>query len=308
MTARTHELAHRVYFDEAFTRPASEHVRKMREMLAGVKYDTIVGTGLSGTVFVAQVAGPLRKKFAILRKPDDKSTHSGNRLEGRLGKSYVIADDFISSGSTITRIVEFMADRHPEVKFMGVYSYQGAGFQSPTALRSAEGLDFREFAIGPKFGPLTKEQSEASYSHREIREPLDGWDEETEARLYKRRTEENEAYRMNRMFDLVAAGKTLPNDFKICDCGCKKYSSESRQRVTADYNMWSLDDLRRDYPEWYTPKPKIHPKAFYSPAGSPDARSLEDWIRDNPRTEGPRLTEYAQQVMSRAYPPMFTAW
>ena len=42
------------YFDRALTETNGELVETMRHNLKGVKYDTIVGTGLSGTIFVAR--------------------------------------------------------------------------------------------------------------------------------------------------------------------------------------------------------------------------------------------------------------
>lgn len=93
------------YFDRAVDETA-EVVKEARERLKGVKFDTFVATGLSGAVMAPVLARAMRKKFLVLRKPDDLSTHSSTRAVGRLGKRWVFLDDFVSSGATRQRVMD----------------------------------------------------------------------------------------------------------------------------------------------------------------------------------------------------------
>ena len=60
-------------------------------------------TGISGMAIGFSVADILDIPFAVIRKPNDGS-HSSRRVEGYMNSKYVILDDFISSGDTITTI------------------------------------------------------------------------------------------------------------------------------------------------------------------------------------------------------------
>lgn len=78
---------------------------RAREALRGVKYDTMVCMGTSGTSLVPWLARRLRKYFVIVRK-DGESSHASSRLNGMLGARYVLVDDFVETGSTLRRMVE----------------------------------------------------------------------------------------------------------------------------------------------------------------------------------------------------------
>lgn len=112
------------YFDAALTSSNRDLTEIMRTHLKGVRYDTIIGTGLSGTIFTARVAPALHKNFAIVRKADDRSTHSDARIEGKVGERFVFADDFVLSGITMKHVLTMMDRFHPDSAFMGVYEYQ----------------------------------------------------------------------------------------------------------------------------------------------------------------------------------------
>lgn len=73
------------------------------EELRDVDYDTLVGTGMSGTLVVPIVARALNKYFAIVRKPNVRS-HAGTDVEGKIGKRWVFLDDCVASGETRKRV------------------------------------------------------------------------------------------------------------------------------------------------------------------------------------------------------------
>src|SRR5699024_2137307 len=96
------------------------------EELKGVEFDTLVGTGLSGTIAVVQLARQLGKHYLVVRKPNDGS-HSYQDVEGVLGKRWLFVDDLISSGSTLSRVywtVSKISHYHEfPTEFVGVFLY-----------------------------------------------------------------------------------------------------------------------------------------------------------------------------------------
>jgi orotate phosphoribosyltransferase-like protein len=79
-------------------------VKRARVELENTDYDTLVGTGLSGTLVVPVLARELGKFWLIARKPNDGS-HSMYRAEGQLGARWVFVDDQIDSGETRDRVI-----------------------------------------------------------------------------------------------------------------------------------------------------------------------------------------------------------
>lgn len=170
------------YFDKALCGTNAELIEAMRLKTKGVEYDTIIGTGLSGTIFTARVAPGLRKKFAIVRKDGDGS-HSGIRVEGQVGKRWIFADDFICGGGTMKRVLNMMKKKHPEAVFVGCYQYERdevGRFQDPDLLAQIYGSWVTELSIGCKLGPRTRAQMlEAEpwllESDIVLKRPLEGW-------------------------------------------------------------------------------------------------------------------------------------
>lgn len=66
-------------------------------------FSTIVFSGMSGALYAPLLAYKLKKYICGVRKKGEKS-HSIYTLEGRLGKDYIICDDFSSTFSTIDYI------------------------------------------------------------------------------------------------------------------------------------------------------------------------------------------------------------
>lgn len=121
------------YMDGAWD-PARVARNMARELnREGVDYDTIVGTGLSGTVIVPQLARILDKYALIVRKPNDGS-HSRLPAEGKLGERWLFVDDFIYTGTTRTRVIdavtELAAKRDYKTEYVGAYLYENAELEA----------------------------------------------------------------------------------------------------------------------------------------------------------------------------------
>ncbi|SRR5258706_5006043 len=125
--------AHSNYFGRAFG-DIEDIAHEMGNVLKGIEYDTMVGTGLSGTLVVPTLARTFGKHWAIVRK--EKSPHASGMIEGDIGQSWLFVDDFISSGATFQRVQDVIKglkvweqyDYHSfETKCVGAYCYEHSG-------------------------------------------------------------------------------------------------------------------------------------------------------------------------------------
>jgi hypoxanthine phosphoribosyltransferase len=111
--------------------------------LSRIDYDTMVGTGLSGSLVIPMLARHLGKYWAIVRK--NEPSHSSNPIEGRIGRKWIFVDDFVSSGKTRNTVQNAMrADADSErqwnydkgdyrsaawqTEYIGTYSYKWSEF------------------------------------------------------------------------------------------------------------------------------------------------------------------------------------
>lgn len=85
------------------------------------KFDTMVGTGLSGALVIPALAATLGRTWAIVRKQTD-SHHSPYLIEGEIGKSWIFVDDLVSSGKTY-----FNVRKAVKSAFAGIYYTNGSG-------------------------------------------------------------------------------------------------------------------------------------------------------------------------------------
>lgn len=119
---------------------AEERLRAAMHKLGVVDFDTLVVTGISGTVLGAILANRLGKKLAVVRRPGEAaSTLSGsaNDVEGWLGGRWVFFDDCIATGATKrrTKAAYQGACRAADVQqeFVGFYLHASGFFGSPSA-------------------------------------------------------------------------------------------------------------------------------------------------------------------------------
>ena len=84
-------------------------------------FDTIAFSGMSGAFLGPPLAMRLHKGMAMIRKDSDDS-HSSMMIEGFNGcNHYVIVDDFVSTKSTINRIIDVIYNKiGPEIVCFGV--------------------------------------------------------------------------------------------------------------------------------------------------------------------------------------------
>lgn len=93
--------SHTGYFGRAFG-DIEDIAYNMIKTLDTVKFDTMVGTGLSGTLVVPTLARAFGVHWAIIRK--EVSIHTNTKIEGDIGQNWLFVDDFISSGETLRRV------------------------------------------------------------------------------------------------------------------------------------------------------------------------------------------------------------
>lgn len=90
-------------------------------------HDTLVGTGISGSIAVSMLALTGNVFFAVVRKPN-VSSHSDAKIEGIVGERWLFVDDFISSGNTHRRVQETVACEVPGTTQVGAWLYRDSFF------------------------------------------------------------------------------------------------------------------------------------------------------------------------------------
>lgn len=122
------------YMDSALFN-LSEVIETAERKLADVDFDTLVGTGFSGSVVIPALALAMGKKFVLIRKETDDSHHGKGRLLGEIGERWIFVDDFVSSGRTRQRVIEKIEDAKREYEttseMVGQYMYVNYSFDGP---------------------------------------------------------------------------------------------------------------------------------------------------------------------------------
>lgn len=115
-------------------------VQKAQLRLEEVDYDTMIGTGLSGSLVIPYLARRLGKHWAIMRKPEENS-HSDHSFEGEIGDRWLFVDDFMATGSTAQRVIDQVKDAvfrgGGKTELVGAYLYTYNTFDRPCLLRDA---------------------------------------------------------------------------------------------------------------------------------------------------------------------------
>jgi adenine/guanine phosphoribosyltransferase-like PRPP-binding protein len=84
-------------------------IPRAAKLLKGVEFDAIAFRGMSGCLFAAPLALRLGKSLLMVRKPNQ--SHTYRIVEGdKLARTYIIVDDFISTGETMREIVKALSD------------------------------------------------------------------------------------------------------------------------------------------------------------------------------------------------------
>src|SRR5882672_9510743 len=76
-------------------------IRNFREWMEDgqAQFDTLIGTGFSGSILVPMLARELQLDYALVRKAG-VTTHASNQVEGVIGDRWLFVDDCIASGDT----------------------------------------------------------------------------------------------------------------------------------------------------------------------------------------------------------------
>jgi len=117
--------AHSGYFSRAFGN-MDLLIEAMRTDIP-VAYDTLIGTGLSGTLVVPSMARALDVRWAIVRK-DEEQSHASTRIEGEIGTRWLFVDDFISSGRTYRRVQAAVAATVGNTAMVGAWLYEQGSY------------------------------------------------------------------------------------------------------------------------------------------------------------------------------------
>jgi hypothetical protein len=122
------------YSDEAFAPDLRSMVRKAKLHIPE-EVDTLVGTGLSGSLVVPHLARRMDLHWGIVRKPSDLQvggSHAYDIYEGTMGERWALVDDFVCTGATVQRVWQSVADeflwnRWPSrvwnTRFVGMFQY-----------------------------------------------------------------------------------------------------------------------------------------------------------------------------------------
>lgn len=103
-------------------------VKEAVKALKVIEFDTIAFRGISGALIAPIVAHKLKKEIVLIRKPESQS-HSYDMFEGFLRtERYVIIDDLVCSGSTVSETIKKVTQNVPGAKFVGVYLYHDSAY------------------------------------------------------------------------------------------------------------------------------------------------------------------------------------
>lgn len=111
----------------------SDREEYIRKVMPAVEFDTVVASGLSGTLVLPLLARHFKCHYLAVRKPKD-GTHSTYPAEGVLGERWLFVDDFVSTGRTLARcyytIESITNSREWHSECAGVASYQECSVDS----------------------------------------------------------------------------------------------------------------------------------------------------------------------------------
>jgi hypothetical protein len=125
----------------------AELLTSLRASTAGVKYDTIIGTGISGALVIPAIGRAARKSWALIRKDGTRSHANGQHFEGEIGDRFIIVDDFVNTGKTVVDILRKVTLAHvemggyqPKPIFVGVWQYDRPTTESFITAATLAGL------------------------------------------------------------------------------------------------------------------------------------------------------------------------
>jgi len=98
-------------------------VQAIRKFDTKHTFDAIAFTGTSGAAAAYPLSFILHKPLICIRK--DRKNHMGDNYEGAAGiKNYIIVDDFIDSGTTISNVLNITQARNVNAKPLAIFLYK----------------------------------------------------------------------------------------------------------------------------------------------------------------------------------------
>jgi len=111
---------------------------------SSVEFDAIAFIGVSGGLTAPVVAFLLKKPLIVVRKETDTSKHSPYMIEGDVAAtSFIIVDDFKSSGKTIDKIISAVTHWN-NAEYKGFLSVLYSDFTTPTVEDRSLQITIRE--------------------------------------------------------------------------------------------------------------------------------------------------------------------
>lgn len=100
-----------------------ETIKNLVRVLKNYEFDAIAFQGISGALFAPVVALALDKTLLAVRK-GTSDCHSSRMVEGDYNaKRYVIIDDLVATGTTVSRILEEIHKAIPNAECIGTLTY-----------------------------------------------------------------------------------------------------------------------------------------------------------------------------------------
>jgi len=112
------------YLQDLFSaRRLRRSIELAAKALSTLQFDAIAFRGMSGALIASALSYRIGKPLIMVRKHEITS-HSMGRVEGyKHAKTYVVVDDFISSGATVKEIQREIAYYFPEARCLGVLEF-----------------------------------------------------------------------------------------------------------------------------------------------------------------------------------------
>ena len=141
------------YFDHAsdfrlFNAAIKAIVARIRQ--SKLKPQAVAARGMSGALVVMAIAAKLKIPAIIIRKEGESSHACGRHERTALGdaKTYIIVDDFVTSGRTVDAIMDGVSDCTTMMPkdCKGVFEYQDRGHRGIREKSSPENRPFKVFA------------------------------------------------------------------------------------------------------------------------------------------------------------------
>src|ERR1700686_5496923 len=116
-----------VFDPTQFPGTVNKMVTKIKSFQKKHKIDAIAFTGTSGSAVAYPLSYKLKIPLICIRK--EKTNHTHYKYEGRYNAStYIIVDDFISTGATIKTIKKQVREISRQSKLLGIFLYNASMF------------------------------------------------------------------------------------------------------------------------------------------------------------------------------------